>query len=74
MNGDLRVHPNLCPALRWKAQFAVAEPDPTAQQGDHSYWCMYTQTCIGPDGITAAPESCASPLRVCRGTGKTECG
>ncbi len=70
---DLRLHPNLCPALRWKGQFVLAEHDPDAQQGsDSSYWCMYTQTCIGPDGIAAEPAACVSPMRKCHGTGK--CG
>ncbi len=71
--GDLRQHPNLCPALRWKGQFVLAEHDSNAQQGsDTSYWCSYTQTCIGPDGMSAEPASCASPARACHGTGK--CG
>ena len=44
-------HPNLCPALRWKAQFILAEPDPTVPQSNEGlFWCIHTQTCIGPDG------------------------
>ncbi len=68
---DLRSHPNLCPALRWKGQFVVSEHDPAAQTGtDHSFWCMYTQTCIGPDGMNAEPALCASPIRACHGSGR----
>jgi hypothetical protein len=70
---DLRDHPNLCPALRWKGQFVLSEPDPSAQTGtDHNFWCMYTQTCVGPDGMNAEPALCASPIRACHGTGQCE--
>ena len=70
---DLTNHPNLCSALRWKGQFVLSEPDPSAQTGtDHSFWCMYTQTCIGPDGMNAEPGLCASPIRACHGSG--QCG
>jgi hypothetical protein len=49
----------------------LAEPDPSAQAGtDHSFWCTYTQTCIGPDGMNAEPSLCASPIRACHGTGQ----
>jgi hypothetical protein len=24
------------------------------------FWCMYTQTCIGPDGQTAEPDHCVA--------------
>ncbi len=73
MSCDPSLYPNLCPALRWKGQFVVAERDPSAQTGtDHSFWCLYTQSCIGPDGINAEPSLCASPARACHGTGK--CG
>ncbi|MGI9103199.1 MAG: hypothetical protein ACR2IF_12250 [Terriglobales bacterium] len=68
---DLRQHPHLCPALRWKGQFVLAEHDPSAQTGsDASYWCMYTQTCVGPDGMLAEPALCASPIRACHGSGR----
>jgi hypothetical protein len=40
----------LCPALRWKGQFIEAEHDPTVPPtNDGLFWCMHTQTCIGPD-------------------------
>ena len=67
---NLTTYPHLCHALRWKGQFISAEPDPTAQSGtDTSFWCMYTQTCVGPDGMNAEPSLCASPIRGCHGTG-----
>jgi hypothetical protein len=70
---DLTAHPNLCHGLRWKGQFVLSERDPSAQTGtDSSFWCMYTQTCVGPDGMNAEPSLCASPIRACHGTGK--CG
>ena len=42
---------DLCPALRWKEQFIGVEHDPTVPPtNDGLFWCMHTQTCIGPDG------------------------
>ena len=65
--------PNLCPALRWKGQFVLSEPDPTVpRSNDGLFWCLHTQTCIGPDGELAEPGNCASNNRTCHGTGK--CG
>lgn len=61
----------LCPALRWKAQFIEAEHDPTVPpSNDGLFWCMHTQTCIGPDGELAEPGNCSSKMRECHGTGK----
>ncbi len=65
-------HPNLCSGLRWKGQFILSEPQPGKSYGDTSFWCMYTQTCIGPDGIKAEPGMCSSAFRECHGTGR--CG
>jgi hypothetical protein len=67
------THPNLCRALRWKGQFIFAEADSAASaSSDGLFWCLHTQTCIGPDGELAEPAHCASKSRVCHGTGK--CG
>ena len=66
-------HPELCPALRWKGQFILAEPDPSVPPCNEGlFWCIYTQTCIGPDGAVAEPGNCNTRGRVCHGTGK--CG
>lgn len=66
-------NPNLCPSLRWKGQFILAERDPTVPaSNDGLFWCIHTQTCIGPDGKVAEPVKCSSPLRSCHGAGK--CG
>jgi len=66
-------HPNLCSALRWKGQFILAEPDPTVPAcNDGLFWCLHTQTCIGPDGELAEPGNCSSKTRACHGRGK--CG
>ena len=47
-------HPTLCPALRWKGQFILAQRDPTVPAGnDGLFWCLHSQTCIGPDGELA---------------------
>jgi hypothetical protein len=64
-------HPNLCPALRWKGQFIAAEPDPTVPPcNDGLFWCLHSQTCIGPDGELAEPRNCSSKTRSCHETGK----
>ncbi|HYK51419.1 MAG TPA: hypothetical protein VEU94_16975 [Terriglobales bacterium] len=66
-------HPNLCSALRWKGQFILAESDPNVQtSNDGLFWCMHTQTCIGPDGKVAEPGNCAAKNRACHGSGKCE--
>jgi hypothetical protein len=66
-------HPNLCPSLRWKGQFILAERDPTVPaSNDGLFWCIQTQTCIGPDGKLAEPGNCSSSLRSCHGAAK--CG
>ncbi len=66
-------HPDLCPALRWKAQFILAEPDPTVPRSNEGlFWCIHTQTCMGPDGKLAEPGNCSSARRKCHGTGECE--
>ncbi len=66
-------HPNLCTSLRWKGQFILSEHDSNVQaSNDGLFWCMHTQTCIGPDGDVAEPGNCSSKGRGCHGTGK--CG
>lgn len=66
-------HEELCPALRWKGQFIEAERDATVPPtNDGLFWCMHTQTCIGPDGEVAEPGNCSSKVRTCHTTGK--CG
>ena len=60
---DLAHEP--CRLLRWKAMFIDVESDPTVPpSNDQIYWCSETQTCIGPDGLIAAPVRC-SPERKC---------
>ena len=67
------THPKLCPSLRWKGQFILAEADPGVQSSnDGLFWCLHTQTCIGPDGEVAEPGNCSSKNRGCHGSGKCE--
>ncbi|MBI4481374.1 MAG: hypothetical protein HY652_00650 [Acidobacteria bacterium] len=55
----------VCRCLRWKGMFIDAEPDPTVPPcNDRLFWCMHTQTCLGPDGQVAEPEQC-KPGRGC---------
>jgi|GEM_PF-257435 len=63
--------PDLCPCLQWKSMFIPADPDPTVQPSNEGlFWCLHTQTCIGPDGLLAEPGNCSSPERACYGTGE----
>jgi hypothetical protein len=40
-----------CDFLRWKGLFIEAPSDPSVtDSGDRLYWCLKTQTCLGPDG------------------------
>ena len=58
--------PNLCACLRWKGLFIWAEADPTVQPAsDGAFWCLHTQTCLGPDGKLAEPGNCTSEVRSC---------
>ena len=64
---------SLCTGLRWKQQFIGVDHDPTVPPtNDGLFWCIHTQTCIGPDGQLAEPGTCSSPDRKCHGTGR--CG
>jgi hypothetical protein len=66
-----RHHPNLCPALRWKGQFIAAAAETSVHlSNDGLFWCLHSQTCIGPDGDLADPGNCSSTTRACHGTGK----
>jgi xanthine dehydrogenase YagS FAD-binding subunit len=61
-----RTSPDLCPALTWKGQFTPAEHDPTVPSGsDHQYWCVFTQTCVGPDNGLVEPHLCSKQGRRC---------
>jgi hypothetical protein len=76
LSEDERFNPNrpgLCSHLRWKGMFVPAEDDPTVPRGHGGlFWCLYTQTCLGPDGGLAEPGTCSSPSRACHGKGRVE--
>lgn len=60
------THPDLCPSLRWKGMFILAERDPSVPTtNDGLCWCGHTQNCIGPDGKLAEPGECSSASRKC---------
>lgn len=66
LNTVQKEHPNLCESLRWKGMFIWAESDPTVQPSNSGYyWCLHTQTCLGPDGQMAEPGQCNVPGRSC---------
>ena len=63
-------HPDLCECLRWKGMFIGVTHDPSVPHSNSGhFWCVYTQTCIGPDGQLAEPGDCSSPGRACHGKG-----
>jgi len=66
MSGPLpNVAQQTCRCLRWKGMFIESPHDPTVQpSNDHLFWCMHTQTCLGPDNRVAEPENC-TPDRGC---------
>jgi hypothetical protein len=76
MTDDERFNPNrpgLCTHLRWKGMFVPAEDDATvARGGGGLFWCLDTQTCLGPDGKLAEPGNCSSPGRACYGRGRIQ--
>ena len=62
-----RRNADLCPALVWKSQFSQTPEDPTASSTiDDHYWCVYTQTCVGPDNGLVEPYRCSNTKRACR--------
>ena len=67
LEDPLTPRSELCPALRWKGQFIDAERH--IASSDNICWCMYTQTCIGPDNQPADREACANGARACYGKG-----
>ena len=73
---DDRFNPNrpgLCAHLRWKGMFVPSADDPTVPRGGTGlFWCLHTQTCIGPDGGLAEPGECDSATRRCHGKGRVE--
>jgi hypothetical protein len=59
---------DLCRCLRWKSQFVLADPDPSVPGSNEGlFWCIQTQTCMGPDGRLAEPGNCCSASRDCYG-------
>jgi hypothetical protein len=63
--------PDLCSCLRWKGMFVPSAEDLSVPSGNGGlFWCLYTQTCIGPDGQLAEPGNCASRERGCWGRGR----
>lgn len=54
-----RAGANRCANLRWKGMFVSAEWDESVpHSGDNLFWCLKTQTCIGPDGQLAGKHEC----------------
>jgi hypothetical protein len=58
---NLPVVQNSCRFLRSKEMYIDAEPDPTVPSGRSGhFWCVHTQTVIGPDGKFVTDEDCKS--------------
>jgi len=63
--------PDLCHLLCWKGKFAPFDLESKKQPSiDGHFWCTFTQTCMGPDGQLAEPETCDSSELVCFETGQ----
>lgn len=57
---------NLCNNLRWKSMFIWADRDDTVPPSNTgAFWCLHTQTCLGPDSKLAEPGECDSSHRKC---------
>ena len=55
------VSTEVCRCLMSKARLLNLQFDPTVPpSNDRSYWCVHTQSVIGPDGAVAEPEACQS--------------
>jgi len=52
--------PNRCGFIRWKGLFIDVQADTSgsSQGGDHIYWCLLTQNCLGPDGQIVDEQTC----------------
>ncbi len=62
---SLPIVQNYCRFLRSKEMFIHAEPDPTVPASrSGNFWCVHTQTVIGPDGKVVTDEACSSE-RMC---------
>ena len=62
---NLPVVQSHCRFLRSKEMFIDAEPDhtvPSSRSGH--FWCVHTQTVIGPDGKIVKDEECRAD-RIC---------
>ena len=56
---NLPVVQNYCRFLRSKEMFIDAEPDHTVPSGRSGhFWCVHTQTVIGPDGKVVGEGEC----------------
>ena len=58
-DAKLPVVQNYCRFLRSKEMFIDAEPDHTVPSGRSGhFWCVHTQTVIGPDGQVVGDGDC----------------
>ena len=56
---NLPVVQNYCRFLRSKEMYIDVEPDPSVPGGRSGhFWCVHTQTVIGPDGKVVSDEEC----------------
>jgi hypothetical protein len=54
-----------CENLRWKGLYVTGEEGQSISgSGDRLFWCVKTQTCLGPDGKLVDDYEC-SPARSC---------
>lgn len=50
-----------CQFLRWKGMWVLSIPTPgVPRSNDRAFWCLKTQTCLGPDGTVADEYECSA--------------
>lgn len=48
-----------CPNIRWKDLLIDGKPDLAVPRSDEPpCWCVWTQTCLGPDGQVVNLDTC----------------
>ncbi len=63
-NEDNRTGNRVCKHLRSKEMFYESETIEDEDRASGLFWCMHSQTCLGPDGGAAGDEECL-PGRLC---------
>ena len=57
----LKIVRERCDSIRWKGMFVdvQADPEAEAESREHIYWCVQTQSVLGPDGQVVDEDICS---------------